>query len=109
MSNQAAQTAPLDATDSLNLQYNQPLHVPQNFSSLCSETTQATSLLQVQNLSSSDNLTFFVNGGGLAESHVIPANQPEPWMVQSNFGGATLKVSNVSSRPATALVTLSST
>lgn len=109
MSTQANQTETLAAADSLTWQYNYPLQVPQNYSAVCPQTTQADSTLQVQNLSTSNALTFFVNGGGLHESHTIAANTPQPWVTQQNFGGAELKISNLSSRPATAQVTLTST
>jgi len=93
----------------LKLSYNSPLQVPQNFSTVCDTTSQTTSILQVQNLSSSFTLTFFVNAGSFTHEGSIPANDTTPWSVTQNFNGSKLTVANISSEEATGQVTLLST
>ena len=93
----------------LDLSYNHPLPVPPNFTAVCGQTTQATSILQVENLSTSNVLSFYVNAGSYTHQGVIPANDATPWSVAMNFNGAKLEVSNISTRDAKALVTLRST
>jgi len=93
----------------LKLEYNQPLRVPPNFTAVA-QTTQANSVLQIENLSSSNTLLYFVNAGSvLNENGEIPANTSDPKTWVENFNGATLNVSNISTRDAVALVTLRST
>lgn len=98
------------AQDGLSLQYNQPLTVPENFSANCAATTQAISVLQIENLSTSNTLSFFINGGSaLTYAGSIPANTSTPYQYVGNFNGGRLVVTNTSSRDASALVTLKST
>lgn len=96
--------------DGLSLQYNQPLTVPENFSANCAVTTQANSVLQIENLSTSNTLSYFINGGSaLTQAGSIRANTSTPFQAVVNFNGARLVVTNTSSRDASALVTLKST
>ncbi len=98
------------AAAGLQLQYNQPLTVAENFSAVCDPTTQATSILQIENLSTSNTLSYFINAGSaLTKSGVISPNNSTPDVYDVNFNGAKLVVTNISTRDASALVTLRST
>jgi hypothetical protein len=110
MSTPQAATATATPTASmLSLSYNSPLPVPQNYSAICNPTSQAMSILQVQNLSTSFTLAFYVNAGSYTYQGSIPANVTTPWAIPQNFAGSMLTVTNLSSESATAQVTLKST
>ncbi len=102
---------PLDENERyLELSYNHPLEVPPNFSAICPQTSQASSVLQIENLSTSNVLSYYVNaGGGFDKTGTIPANDATPKTWVHNFNGAKLVVTNISTRNASALVTLRST
>ncbi|MVA26945.1 hypothetical protein V6582_20045 [Agrobacterium vitis] len=93
----------------MTLEYNMPLNVPEDFSAVANPTTQADSVLQIENLSTSNTLQFYVNAGAFTYQGQILANTADPYVVVHNFNGAALKITNISTRSATAKVTLKST
>ena len=96
--------------NSLQLSYNQPLNVAQNFSAVCAATTETNSILQIQNLSTTTELSFFIEGGGFqTQTGTLPPNDPQGLFTSAIItNGSQLVVSNISALPATALVTLRS-
>jgi hypothetical protein len=94
----------------LQLEYNRPVRVPPN-TSVRTRTTQAITVLQIQNLSTRSALIYAINGGQiLATSGTMPANDPTPkrWVIL--FKGGELVISNLSTASDTImLVTLVST
>lgn len=98
----------LGLAGSLGLKYNHPLNVPQNFSAVCPKTTQNNSIVQVQNLSATFDLTFYIDPAPASGSSLvtIKANDPTPWRNVQNYNGAKLLISNISQEAATARVTL---
>jgi hypothetical protein len=100
----------VETQGNLDLSYNNPVTVPTNWSAVCAVTTQATSILQVQNLSTSNVASFFVNAGGTPLPVInIQANDRQPYQLPQNFNGAKLVVTNISTSTADILVTLQST
>ena len=92
----------------LKLEYNFPIDVPPNFSAVCNKTTQAKSILQVENLSTSYVASFYADSKGLNHLGTLSANDPSPWQDVQDFGGSKLEVANLSTRDATIRVTLRS-
>lgn len=90
----------------LNWQYNFPINVPQHFSAVCQKTTQNPSMVTVQNLSATFDLTFYLLGGGLHIVHTIKANDRTPWRKVHNFNGSKLRIANISQEAATLQATL---
>ncbi len=97
--------AALVGMPSLVLSSNDPITVPPN-SKCTAQTTQAASFLQIENLSQSFTLLYFVTAGTvLTQSGSIPAGGgPLQWT--DNFNGAELVVANVSTMAASMEVTL---
>lgn len=97
----------LGVSGQLNLQYNQPLNVPQNFSAVA-QTTQNTSSLSIQNQSAAFALTVYLDPAPTSGPNpiTIAANDRTPAIIVQNYNGATLKVANISQEAATAKVTL---
>ena len=100
--------AQLGIVGKVRLSYDHPINVPQFFSAVCEKTIQGSTMLKVQNLSSSFALTFFVNPAPSngKQLYTIPANDPTPRYLPHNWNGAVLKVSNMSQEAATARVSL---
>lgn len=90
----------------LNWEYNNPINVPQHFSAVCEKTTQNESIVRVQNLSATFDLTFYIIGGGLHETVTINANDRKPWQKVYNFEGSRLRIANISQEAATLQATV---
>lgn len=96
-------------TGALQLEYNYPLDVPQNFSATCQQTSQTESILQIENESTSNKALLAIQYGDVSEQHTINPNTAEPFTMVKNFNGAKLNIINISTRPATVKVTLRNT
>lgn len=98
----------LGMAGSLQLEYNSPVNVPQNFSAVCPKTTQNNSSLSIQNLSASFSLTVYIDPAPLTgpSTITIAANNPTPFINVQNYNGAKLSISNISQEGATAKITL---
>jgi len=93
----------------LTLEYNDPVVIAPG-SKAEAQTTQAPSLLQIVNLSSSFVANYYINGGqALTQVGGIPANDPNPRRWNVNFNGAKLVVANTTTKDASIEVTLIST
>ncbi|MEX0300541.1 MAG: hypothetical protein AB3N28_15815 [Kordiimonas sp.] len=90
----------------LSWEYNNPINVPQHFSAVCEKTTQNESIVRVQNLSATFDLTFYIIGGGLTETVTIQANDRKPWQKVHNFEGSKLRIANISQESASLQATL---
>lgn len=93
----------------LELEYNHPLNVPQNYSAK-GKTTQNTSVLSIQNTSAAFSLTVFVSPDVPNSTHngvyTINANDATPLRLVNNWNGSILSISNISQEAATAKVTI---
>ncbi|MFQ5534224.1 MAG: hypothetical protein ACE5EM_05315, partial [Sphingomonadales bacterium] len=69
-------------------------------------TTQNESLVRVQNLSATFDLTFYIIGGGVSETQTIAANDRKPFQLVHNFAGSRLRIANISQEAATMEATL---
>ena len=90
----------------LSWEYNSPINVPQHFSAVCEKTTQNESIVRVQNLSATFDLTFYIIGGGVTETVTISANDRKPWQKVHNFEGSKLRIANISQESASLQATL---
>lgn len=90
----------------LHWEYNNPINVPQHFSAVCDKTTQNESLVRVQNLSATFDLTFYIIGGGFTDTVTIKANDRQPWQKVMNFEGSKLRIANISQEAASLQATL---
>tara|TARA_R110000868_G_scaffold119310_6_gene316007 strand:+ start:22970 stop:23326 length:357 start_codon:yes stop_codon:yes gene_type:complete len=97
----------LGTVGNLQLDYNEPLKVPQHYKAV-GKTTQNPSLLMIQNTSNVFDLTVFVQPipEGQKPLITIKANDRNPVYISHNWDGALLNVANVSQEAATALVQL---
>lgn len=89
---------------SLELSPNNALTVPPGFKTIC-PTTQTCSLLQIENLSQSFTVLYFVSDGIDSNSGSLTAGA-SPFQCTKNFNAATLVVANVSVTNASMKVTL---
>jgi len=105
----STQQKSVELQKSFELRYNFPLDLPPNFTAVANPTSQAMSVLQVENLSTSNVATFFINGGGVSEVINLPANSAQPYTLVHNFNGSKLEVSNISTRDAVIQIVLRST
>jgi predicted alternative tryptophan synthase beta-subunit len=96
-------------SDSLKLEYNTPVNVKEDFSAVADPTSQATSILNIENLSTSNTLLYYVNAGTFTKQGSIAPNTATPDQIVYNFNGSKLVFTNTSTRDATAKVTLKST
>ena len=92
----------------LNWQYNFPMNVPQYYSAVCQKTSQNDTMLTIQNLSATFDLTVYLNPAPDPQHSqiVIKANDRTPVNIVHNWNGAKLKLSNISQECATCRATL---
>ena len=91
------------------LKYNDPIDVYPDERIVCEHTTQTDSILQIENLSTSNKADFFIQWGGHKKSESLNPNTAEPYRLIENFNGTKLNVMNISTRKADIKVTLKST